>query len=80
MLVTAVNSVGSVMLPRLSYYQARRKERQAGELIAKNMNFVMVFGSAIIALLILLATRSWHCSVALTSRNPRFRYDSSVLR
>ncbi|MFR1605346.1 MAG: lipopolysaccharide biosynthesis protein [Bifidobacterium pseudocatenulatum] len=55
MLVTAVNSVGNVMLPRLSYYQARRKERQAGELIAKNMNFVMVFGSAIIALLILLA-------------------------
>jgi len=54
-LVTAVNSVGNVMLPRLSYYQARRKERQAGELIAKNMNFVMVFGSAIIALLILLA-------------------------
>lgn len=43
------------MLPRLSYYQARRKERQAGELIAKNMNFVMVFGSATIALLILLA-------------------------
>ena len=54
-LVTAVNSVGNVMLPRLSYYQAQNKERRAGELIAKNMNFVMVFGSAIIVLLILLA-------------------------
>ena len=54
-LVTAVNSVGNVMLPRLSYYQAQSKERRAGELIAKNMNFVMVFGSAIIVLLILLA-------------------------
>lgn len=54
-LVTAVNSVGNVMLPRLSYYQAQNKERRASELIAKNMNFVMVFGSAIIALLILLA-------------------------
>ena len=54
-LVTAVNSVGNVMLPRLSYYQAQNKERRASELIAKNMNFVMVFGSAIIVLLILLA-------------------------
>ncbi len=43
-LVTAVNSVGNVMLPRLSYYQAQNKERRASELIAKNMNFVMVFG------------------------------------
>ena len=33
----------------------KNKERRAGELIAKNMNFVMVFGSAIIVLLILLA-------------------------
>lgn len=54
-LVTAVNSVGNVMLPRLSYYQAQNEQRKANELIAKNMNFVMVFGSAIIALLVILA-------------------------
>lgn len=54
-LVTAVNSVGNVMLPRLSYYQAQREHNKAYELIAKNMNFVMVFGSAIIAILIILA-------------------------
>ena len=48
---------GYVFLPYIPAAIARsaNKERRAGELIAKNMNFVMVFGSAIIVLLILLA-------------------------
>lgn len=54
-LVTAVNSVGGVMLPRLSYYKSKNKQDAADDLIAKNLNFVMLVGAAIIALLLLLA-------------------------
>jgi O-antigen/teichoic acid export membrane protein len=50
-LVSVVNSVGNVMLPRLSYYQASDKKGEAGQLIAKNINFVLVLGGMIIPLL-----------------------------
>lgn len=54
-LVTAVNSVGNVMLPRLSYYTANGSRRQADLLISKNINFVMTIGCEIIGLLFLCA-------------------------
>nr|WP_125982015.1 flippase [Bifidobacterium goeldii] len=54
-LVTAMNSVGNVMLPRLSYYQANNRGNDADQLIAKNFNFVIVCGLYIIAILILCA-------------------------
>lgn len=54
-LVTAVNSVGNVMLPRLSYYKSHNQKDKNDELIAKNLNFVMIMGFAIIALLAICA-------------------------
>ncbi len=54
-LVTAVNSVGNVMLPRLSYYKSHNQKDKNDDLIAKNLNFVMVMGFAIIALLAICA-------------------------
>lgn len=54
-LVTAVNSVGNVMLPRLSYYKSHNQRAKNDDLIAKNLNFVMVMGFAIIALLAICA-------------------------
>lgn len=54
-LVTAVNSVGNVMLPRLSYYKSHNQKDKNDDLIAKNLNFVIVMGFAIIALLAICA-------------------------
>lgn len=54
-LVTAVNSVGNVMLPRISYYQSHNQAEKTDSLIAKNINFVLVVGLAITALLALCA-------------------------
>ncbi|WP_289097719.1 flippase [uncultured Bifidobacterium sp.] len=54
-LVTAVNSVGNVMLPRLSYYKSHNQKDKNDDLIAKNLNFVMVMGFAIIVLLAICA-------------------------
>jgi O-antigen/teichoic acid export membrane protein len=50
-LVSAVNAAGNVVLPRLSYYQAQHKDKEAGLLISKNMNFSTLLGMSIIALL-----------------------------
>lgn len=55
-LVTAVNSVGTVILPRLSYYRYSNKQDESDQLLSKNLNFVIIVGSAIIALLILCAS------------------------
>lgn len=55
-LVSAVNSVGNVMLPRLSYYRKINKQQEADRLIAKNLNFVMIMGGAIVCLLIICAS------------------------
>lgn len=54
-LVTAVNSVGNVMLPRMSYYKSHHQKTKNDDLITKNLNFVMVMGFAIIALLAICA-------------------------
>lgn len=54
-LITAVNSVGNVMLPRLSYYQSTSHRDQAEELVAKNLDFVFIVGMAAVALLIVCA-------------------------
>lgn len=50
--ITAVNSVGSVMLPRLSYYESKGGHEQTTRLIGKNINFLFVVSMALIAVLI----------------------------
>lgn len=50
--ITAVNSVGSVMLPRLSYYESKGGHEQTTRLISKNINFLFVMSMALIAILI----------------------------
>lgn len=52
-LISCVNAVGSVLLPRLSYYSKQEKTKQANELIAKTLNFAMLIGIAFIALLMI---------------------------
>jgi O-antigen/teichoic acid export membrane protein len=54
-LVPAVNAVGSVVLPRLSYFQAKQQQKQIGILISKNINFALVMGIAIISELVMCA-------------------------
>ena len=54
-LVSSVNSVGGVMLPRLSHYRATGDSEASRILIAKNVNFVFIMGFGIIALLLLCA-------------------------
>lgn len=44
-LVTAINSVVNVMLPRLSYYAKNSKEKYQ-DLLIKNIDFVLLFASA----------------------------------
>jgi O-antigen/teichoic acid export membrane protein len=47
--IAAVNSVGTVLLPRLTYYRAKSKEKQIDQLVAKNINFVAIVSGAVIA-------------------------------
>ena len=54
-MITAVNSVGNVMLPRLSYYRSSDRQQKAEELIAKNLDFVFIVGMAAIALIVVCA-------------------------
>lgn len=53
--VTAMNSVGNVLLPRLSYYTSKDRETDANRLIGKNVNFVVIVASAWIAFCLLCA-------------------------
>ncbi|WP_242499621.1 flippase [Bifidobacterium pseudolongum] len=47
---SAVNSVGSVMLPRLSYYASRENSHdKTSQLVAKNLNFLFIVGLLFIA-------------------------------
>lgn len=51
--VAAVNSVGNVMLPRLSYYEAKGAGNKTKNLMSKNLNFLTIASLAIISILIL---------------------------
>lgn len=52
----AVNSVGSVMLPRLSYYESQEGgHKKTAALIAKNINFLFITGIAFIGGIIICA-------------------------
>lgn len=51
--LTAVNSVGNVMLPRLSYYHAQKAEKRTEVLVAKTLNFSFLVSTLIILLCIL---------------------------
>lgn len=46
-LVQAVNSVGNVMLPRMTYYKSNNGIQEVSNLIAKNFNFVGVIFTSI---------------------------------
>lgn len=47
-LITVVNSVGNVMLPRLSYYNTHKKKAEAGVLVAKTLNFAYLLSLVLI--------------------------------
>lgn len=50
---SAVNSVGNVMLPRLSYYESKGDKDKTIRLMSKNLNFLAITGIGLIAVLIL---------------------------
>lgn len=52
---TAVNSVGNVMLPRLSYYESHGEKNKTALLMAKNLNFLALSGLALISVILLCA-------------------------
>lgn len=52
-LIGAVNAVGSVMLPRLSYYEATNNAKKTRSLMTKDFNFMFDMGFGIVALLII---------------------------
>ena len=54
-LVQAVNSVGNVMLPRMSYYKAKRDDKAIASLVAKNINFIGVVSGMLIGGTVLCA-------------------------
>lgn len=53
--VQAVNSVGNVMLPRMSYYKAKHNESAIAFLVAKNINFIGVLSGMLIGGTVLCA-------------------------
>lgn len=54
--ITAMNSVGNVLLPRLSYYASQDRESDVTRLIGKNASFVVI------------ASTAWICFCGLCSR------------
>ena len=54
--ITAMNSVGNVLLPRLSYYASQERDSDVARLIGKNASFVVV------------AATAWICFCALCSK------------
>ena len=57
-LVTAVTSLGTVLLPRLSYYVVNKMEAQFKDMIVKSFNFVLIFAVPLCAYFILFAKDS----------------------
>ena len=57
-LVTAVTSLGTVLLPRLSYYIVNKMEAQFRDMIVKSFNFVLNFAVPLCAYFILFARDS----------------------
>ena len=57
-LVTAVTSLGTVLLPRLSYYIVNKMEAQFRDMIVKSFNFVLIFAVPLCAYFILFARDS----------------------
>lgn len=49
--VVAVNSVSDVMLPRLSYYKSNADETKLADLMAKNLNFLMILGLFLLSII-----------------------------
>ena len=57
-LVTAVTSLGTVLLPRLSYYVVNKMEAQFKDMIVKSFNFVLIFAVPLCVYFILFAKDS----------------------
>jgi O-antigen/teichoic acid export membrane protein len=55
LLYSVVNSVSSVMLPRLSYYQGNNKAQKYSALLAKNFSFLTMMSLAAISVCVLTA-------------------------
>lgn len=53
--VTAINSVGGVLLPRMAYYRSKDRDDLVGALVGKNFNFVGIAAGAVIG-------ASWVCA------------------
>ncbi|RSX55525.1 Flippase [Bifidobacterium dolichotidis] len=49
---TAVNSVGSVILPRISYYESQSHHSNTKKLIGKNLNFLFIISFGMMIMLI----------------------------
>ena len=54
-LVTAVTSLGTVLLPRLSYYITQKMENEFKDMIVKSFNFVLIFAVPLCIYFILFA-------------------------
>ncbi|MFT9008554.1 MAG: flippase [Bifidobacterium sp.] len=52
---SAVNSVGQVMLPRMSYYESKGGRRKTANLVGKNLSFLIVISLALISIIVLNA-------------------------
>ena len=51
--IAAVNSVGSVMLPRLSYYESKNSRSRTNDLIGKNINMLFIISLSVMSILIM---------------------------
>ncbi len=61
-LVTAVTSLGTVLLPRLSYYIVNKMEAQFRDMIVKSFNFVLIFCCTFMCLLyFILQETAFYC-------------------
>jgi O-antigen/teichoic acid export membrane protein len=71
---SAVNSVGQVMLPRMSYYESKGGRKKTANLVGKNLSFLTIISLALISIIALNAT-----SIVLLLGGEAFRYSSLAL-
>ena len=58
LLISLITSLGTVLLPRLSYYLETGNEEKFREMIEKAFNFVWIFGTSVMVYFILFAEES----------------------
>ena len=60
-LVTAVTSLGTVLLPRLSYYVVNKMEAQFKDMIVKSFNFVLILPYRYVCISFYLQKTVFYC-------------------